>query len=44
MILSAVEKQDGEEAKIIARHHVKRFSHLMAEQQLRSGVNEANKG
>ena len=32
-IMAAVEKQDGGEAKIIARHHVARFTRLMIEQQ-----------
>ena len=32
-IMAAVEKQDGGEAKIIAKHHVARFTKLMIEQQ-----------
>ncbi len=37
-IMSAVEKRDGDEAKRVARHHVARFSQLMAEQQSKSPV------
>ncbi len=43
-ILAALEKQDGDEAKRVARKHVARFSRLMAEQQCNPGAAQEDDG
>ncbi len=43
-IMAALEKQDGDEAKRVARNHVARFSQLMAEQQCNPGATQKDDG